>query len=74
MRRAGAAGTVTLRCYVNETGKCEDVSVLSSSGFGALDEAAVTEVRRNWRFVPAKDNGKPVAAWHSFAVTFRLTD
>ena len=39
-----------------------------------LDEAAVKEVQRNWRFVPGKEDGKPVAMWHTFAVTFRLTD
>jgi hypothetical protein len=24
--------------------------------------------------VPGKEDGKPVATWHTFAVTFRLTD
>jgi protein TonB len=73
-RRAGEAGTVTVKCYVSEQGKCSEVSVVKSSGFPKLDEAAVKEVQRNWRFVPAKEDGKPVAAWHTFAVTFRLTD
>jgi protein TonB len=73
-RRAGEAGTVQLRCFVQESGKCTDVSVVKSSGFENLDQAAVKEVQRNWRFVPGKEDGKPVAAWHTFAVTFRLTD
>lgn len=73
-RRAGEAGTVQLRCFVQESGKCTEVSVVKSSGFDKLDEAAVKEVQRNWRFVPGKEDGKPVAAWHTFAVTFRLTD
>lgn len=73
-RRAGEAGTLQLRCFVQATGKCTEVSVVKSSGFDRLDEAAVREVQRNWRFVPAKEDGKPVAAWHTFAVTFRLTD
>ena len=73
-RRAGEAGTVQLRCYVSEAGKCSEVSVVKSSGYDKLDEAAVKEVQRNWRFVPGKEEGKPVAAWHTFAVTFRLTD
>lgn len=73
-RRAGEAGTVTLSCYVSEAGKCGEVSVVTSSGFARLDEAAVAEVQRNWRFVPAKEGGKPVAAQHTFAVTFRLND
>jgi protein TonB len=73
-RRAGEAGTVTLNCYVSEAGKCGEVSVVTSSGFERLDEAALAEVQRNWRFVPARENGKPVAAWHTFAITFRLND
>jgi protein TonB len=73
-RRAGEAGTVMLKCYVSEQGKCSEISVVKSSGFEKLDEAAVKEVQRNWRFVAAKEDGKPVAAWHTFAVTFRLTD
>jgi periplasmic protein TonB len=73
-RRAGEAGTVTLKCYVKEDGRCSEVSVVKSSGFEKLDEAAVKEVQRNWKFVPGKEDGKPVASWHSFQVTFRLTD
>jgi protein TonB len=73
-RRAGEAGTVQLRCFVQESGKCTEVSVVKSSGFDKLDEAAVKEVQRNWKFVPGKEDGKPVAMWHTFAVTFKLTD
>ena len=73
-RRAGEAGTVQLRCLVSESGRCSEVSVVKSSGFPRLDEAAVKEVQRNWKFVPGKEDGKPVAMWHTFAVTFRLTD
>ena len=50
------------------------MKVAKSSGFEKLDEAAVKEVQRNWRFVPGKEDGKPVAMWHTFAVTFKLTD
>jgi protein TonB len=73
-RRAGEAGTVVLQVYVLESGKAGEVKVHKSSGFEKLDEAAVREVQRNWRFVPGKEDGKPVAMWHTFAVTFRLTD
>jgi protein TonB len=73
-RRAGEAGTVELRCFVQESGKCTEVTIVKSSGFDKLDEAAVKEVQRNWKFVPGKEDGKPVAMWHTFAVTFRLTD
>jgi len=73
-RRAGEEGTVTLQVYVLETGKAGEVKVGKSSGFPKLDEAAVREVQRTWRFVPGKEDGKPVAMWHTFNVTFRLTE
>ena len=73
-RRAGEAGTVTLKAFVGEDGRVSQVEVVKSSGFEKLDEAAVKEVQRNWRLVPGKEDGKPVAMWHTFAVTFRLTD
>ena len=73
-RRAGEEGTVTLQVYVLETGKAGEVKVSKSSGFPKLDEAAVREVQRTWRFVPGKEDGKPTAMWHTFNVTFRLTE
>lgn len=73
-RRAGEAGTVILEVYVNANGRAEDVRVKKSSGFPKLDDAAMREVRRSWRLVPGTEDGKPVAMWGQFAVTFKLTD
>jgi protein TonB len=73
-RRAGEEGTVTLKVFVTEAGRAGQVEVAKSSGFPKLDEAAVKEVQRNWRLVPGKEDGKAVSMWHTFAVTFRLTD
>jgi len=73
-RRAGEAGTVILEVYVLETGRVGDARVKTSSGFPKLDEAALREVKRSWRLTPGAENGKPVAMWGQFAVTFKLTD
>jgi len=73
-RRAGEEGTVQLQVFVLDSGRAGEVKVARSSGFPKLDEAAIAEVKRNWRFVPGKEDGKPVSMWHTFAVTFRLTD
>jgi protein TonB len=73
-RRAGEEGTVQLQVMVLESGRAGEVKVARSSGFPKLDEAAINEVKRNWRFVPGKEDGKPVSMWHTFAVTFRLTE
>jgi len=73
-RRAGEAGTVILEVYVLENGRVGDARIKQSSGYPRLDEAALREVKRNWRLVPGTENGKPVAMWGQFAVTFKLTD
>ena len=73
-RRAGEEGTVTLRAFVDDNGRASQIEVVKSSGFPKLDEAAVNEVKRNWKFVPGKEDGKPVSMWHTFAVTFKLTE
>jgi protein TonB len=73
-RRAGEEGTVQLSVFVQENGRAGEIKIVKSSGFPKLDEAAVREVQRNWRFVPGKEDGKPVSMWHTFAVTFRLQD
>jgi protein TonB len=73
-RRAGEAGTVILEVYVLETGRVGDARVKTSSGFPKLDEAALREVKRSWRLTPGTEDGKPVAMWGQFAVTFKLTD
>lgn len=73
-RRAGEAGTVVLEVYVLENGRVGDARVKESSGYPKLDEAALREVKRSWRLLPGTENGKPVAMWGQFAVTFKLTD
>lgn len=73
-RREGIEGTVIVAIYVKEDGRPGEVKVAKSSGSQALDDAAVKEVQRNWKLVPGKEDGKPVAMWYNFAITFKLTN
>ena len=73
-RRLGEEGSLILTLYVKEDGKVGEAKVQESSGFPKLDEAAVREAVRRWRFIPATLEGKAVAAWHQVKVTFRLTE
>ena len=59
-RRRGEKGTVVLRVHVSRQGAAEEVQARTSSGSAALDEAALEAVRQ-WRFVPARQGGEPVA-------------
>jgi protein TonB len=73
-RRLSHEGSVVLQLYVLENGRVGDAKVQASSGYPSLDEAALEHAKRVWRFVPAKEDGKPVAMWYPFKVTFKLTD
>ena len=70
-RRAGEAGRVLLRVFVDEEGRPHHVQVSRSSGFARLDDAAVDALRKA-RFKPSIDNGRPVAGWALVPLTFEL--
>lgn len=70
-RRRGEQGIVLLELSVDASGRIVDVRIVESSGFSALDAAAV-EALRDWRFRPAQRAGMPVAATIIHPVHFRL--
>lgn len=65
-------GNVTLRLFVDTTGqvRADSTRIEESSGFAALDSAAV-KGSQELRFVPAKLRGTPLAATLLFPVYFR---
>ena len=67
----GGEGTSVLKVGIGAAGIPDNITVLTSSGFPALDQAAQTAVE-GWRFRPATRNGQPVAASIQVPVTFRL--
>ncbi len=70
--RIGAQGTVTLRVLVGVDGAPLEVSIERSSGNRSLDNAARSQVLRQWKFQPATDNGRPVQAYGLVPVDFKL--
>jgi periplasmic protein TonB len=70
-RRRGEQGVVRVELFVDPAGRVANVRVTESSGFAALDAAALEAVR-DWRFRPAERAGLPVAASITTAVHFRL--
>jgi protein TonB len=70
-RLRGQEGLVVLLAEVDERGAAKSVSVQRSSGYGLLDEAAVSAVQR-WRFRPARLAGAAVAGRVLVPVEFRL--
>lgn len=70
-RRAGEAGRVVLRVFIDEAGLPRQVQVQQSSGFARLDEAAVAAIQKA-RFKPYSDNGQPMAGWALVPLSFDL--
>lgn len=69
-RLAKLQGTVILSLIVGIDGKAHAIQVARSLGLG-LDERAIAAVRQ-WRFDPAKKDGKPVPVAVDVEVSFRL--
>lgn len=70
-RRRGEQGLVLVELFVDPSGRVAEVRLLESSGFAALDAAAM-ETLRDWRFRPAERAGLPVMGSITTAVHFRL--
>lgn len=71
-RNSGATGVVTVRILVGADGSVEDVTVVGSSGNGAMDNSVVTAVNK-WSFSPAKDKyGQHARCRVTRAVSFNL--
>jgi protein TonB len=69
-RRAKFMGIVLVNLIVDQQGRPENVHVLRGVGMG-LDEKAVAAVKQ-YKFRPAKENGKPVAVELNVEVNFQI--
>jgi protein TonB len=70
-RRQKQSGTVLLELFINEEGRVDRVEVARSSGFPALDAAAVAAERKS-KFQPILQNGVPLKCRARVPYTFRL--
>ena len=70
-RRRGEQGTVVLKVLVTAEGLAGSVSVQASSGYSALDQAALEAVK-SWKFVPARQGSQAVEGWHLVPIVFKL--
>ena len=70
-QRNGETGTVVVRIEVGTDGEPTAVTVVSRSGSRSLDRAAVQAAKR-WRFRPAQQDGRAVAAAVEVPIAFTL--
>ena len=71
-RKRGYQGTVVLEVLVDREGDVEDLKVYRSSGYKALDKAALSSVR-HWIFTPGRRGDVVVDMWVRVPIAFRLT-
>lgn len=70
-RRNGWVGTVLVRAVVGSNGRASSVSLQRSSGYGILDQAALSAVR-GWKFIPRRTNGEATGSTVEVPVNFSL--
>ena len=69
-RDAGIGGTAKVWFRIDETGKVVKTQIHTSSGYKALDDAAL-KVSHLYEFSPAINRDRPVPVWVSLDITFR---
>lgn len=70
-RRMREQGRVILRVLVSADGAAEKVELRTSSGSPRLDQSA-QETVKTWKFIPARQGERKVAAWVIVPIAFTL--
>jgi protein TonB len=71
-RRAGQEGTVYVKVIVDKSGRVSSASVTRSSGHPTLDQQAVSTIRRQWRFKPARSAGVAIESEVVIPIVFKI--
>lgn len=72
-KRMREQGMVVLRVHVTPEGMVDKVEIMNSSGYSRLDQTAQDAVQ-TWKFIPAKQDHKAIAAWVAVPLHFKLGD
>lgn len=67
--RSRVEGTVVLRLLIDQSGRVEEVKVVSGDPEFVQ---SVMQVVWQWRFTPARDRGRPIKVWGVKHVNFKL--
>ena len=73
LRDAGIGGVVQVLFHVRSDGTTANAVVSETSGFQALDEAAL-RVAREFRWEPAENRGEAVPVWIQVPLSFQVHD
>jgi TonB family protein len=64
---------INLKIFVGENGSVRDVELLNSSGSYSWDSAATNAIRQ-WKYSPARYDGKPVSIWLRQTAVVKFSD
>lgn len=70
-KRLKQQGTVVMLLLVDVDGRVSDARLDESSGFDVLDQAAIREALRSWRYQPGMKQGVVQPVWVRAQVSFR---
>ncbi len=70
-RRMGYEGIVILKVLINKNGGVNSLTVLESSGYDILDQAALSAVKK-WLFEPGTEGGIKKKMWVKIPIRFQL--
>ena len=73
LRDSGIGGSVNVWFFIDEEGRVIQTQVNESSGYEALDEAAL-KVADVMRFSPALNRENRVQVWVSLPITFQVVN
>lgn len=71
LRDAGIGATAKVWFFIDATGAVQDVRISRTSGYDALDQAAL-RVARTMEFSPARNRGEPVPVWVALDISFEI--
>ncbi len=71
LERQGIEGDVEARLLLEKDGSVSRVEIVTSSPAGVFDDAAKRALS-SWKFAPATYQGKPLKAWVTQRVVFKL--
>ncbi|MBD3298136.1 MAG: TonB family protein [candidate division Zixibacteria bacterium] len=69
---SGVSGTVWIRALVDTDGTVAEAHTLNPNKHDAFNTAAIQAAYKN-EFTPAQKNGKPIAVWVTYKVTFKMS-
>lgn len=71
--RLNEEGTTVLGFTITADGTVEDISIITSSGYNVLDQAAIL-CAQHWHYKPATRNGVPIQVSSRASVVWKLED